>query len=139
MVRSYFRLRPLTVAQQALRMRAYWANFTSKWSAGSVVWSGVLQPTPLSAAYLIRIRYALGSHPETRVVLPTLRDISGGGGIPHTYPDGSLCLYRPSYGEWTSRRFIADTIVPWASLWLAHYELWLATGEWHGGGEHPGR
>ena len=33
--------------------------------------------------------------------------------------------------------FIADTIVPWACEWLLHYEIWLATGEWHGGGEHP--
>jgi hypothetical protein len=33
--------------------------------------------------------------------------------------------------------FIADTLVPWASEWLFDYELWLATGEWYGGGiEH---
>ncbi len=33
---------------------------------------------------------------------------------------------------------LADTILPWASLWLFYYEVWLATGEWVGGGEHPG-
>ena len=32
---------------------------------------------------------------------------------------------------------IADTIVPWTCEWLIHYEIWLATGEWHGGGEEP--
>ena len=30
---------------------------------------------------------------------------------------------------------IADTIVPWTCEWLVHYEIWFATGEWHGGGE----
>ncbi|MDY0295864.1 MAG: hypothetical protein RB296_00975 [Acidobacteriota bacterium] len=33
---------------------------------------------------------------------------------------------------------IAKTIVPWASEWLIFYELWLATGEWLGGGIHAG-
>lgn len=32
---------------------------------------------------------------------------------------------------------IADTIVPWASEWLLHYEYWLSTGTWHGGGHEP--
>ena len=34
--------------------------------------------------------------------------------------------------------WIADTILPWTSLWLYFYELWHATGQWLGGGEHPG-
>jgi hypothetical protein len=29
---------------------------------------------------------------------------------------------------------IADTIVPWTAEWLVHYEIWLVTGEWYGGG-----
>jgi hypothetical protein len=33
---------------------------------------------------------------------------------------------------------LADTIIPLASLWLFYYEVWFATGEWLGGGEHPG-
>jgi hypothetical protein len=34
---------------------------------------------------------------------------------------------------------IADTIVPWVSMWLMHYEIWLATGVWCGSKEeHPG-
>jgi hypothetical protein len=30
------------------------------------------------------------------------------------------------------------TIVPWAVLWLYFFEEWLRSGEWLGGGEHPG-
>jgi len=33
---------------------------------------------------------------------------------------------------------IAITILPWASLWLLYYEIWLLTGEWCGANqEHP--
>jgi hypothetical protein len=34
---------------------------------------------------------------------------------------------------------IADTIVPWTAEWLVHYEIWLMTGEWYGGGDWPPR
>jgi hypothetical protein len=36
---------------------------------------------------------------------------------------------------------VADTTVPWTALWLYHYEVWHATGEWLGGGidHHRGR
>jgi hypothetical protein len=32
---------------------------------------------------------------------------------------------------------IATSIVPWASEWLLHYEIWRATGTWTGGGHEP--
>ena len=55
--------------------------------------------------------------------------------IPHRFHDGSLCLHY--HGEWSSRHSIAATTVPWTVTWLYYYELWLATGEWLGGGIHP--
>ena len=54
--------------------------------------------------------------------------------LPHTYPGNELCLFYP--GEWQHDRFLAVTIVPWTAEWLLHYEIWLATGEWTGGGRH---
>lgn len=35
---------------------------------------------------------------------------------------------------------LVDTIVPWSSEWLFHYEMWKGTGIWFGDGpdaEHP--
>jgi hypothetical protein len=29
---------------------------------------------------------------------------------------------------------LATTVLLWAAEWLMHYELWLVTGQWHGGG-----
>ena len=46
-----------------------------------------------------------------------------------------ICLYR--YSEFNVYKLLADTIIPWTVEWLYFYELWLATGEWLGGGEHP--
>lgn len=56
--------------------------------------------------------------------------------LPHTFFGDELCLY---YGnDWEEHTPIAKTIIPWASEWLYHYEIWLFTGEWTGGGIHPG-
>ena len=32
---------------------------------------------------------------------------------------------------------ISDTIIPWISEWLCHFEYWSITGTWCGGGKHP--
>lgn len=99
-------------------------------------WTGPLQPTPLSRTYTVHVGWDLASAPKVNVLKPELEAVNDQK-IPHRYGDGSLCLYRPGKGEWTDKKLIAYTIIPWACLWLAYYEYWRATGEWHGGGEHP--
>jgi hypothetical protein len=47
-----------------------------------------------------------------------------------------LCLYYRKAQEWNNQLYIADTIIPWTSEWLLHYEFWLASGDWHGRGIH---
>jgi hypothetical protein len=66
---------------------------------------------------------------------PALRKRQADQRIPHTFYDGSICLHL--HEEWTPAMFVADTIIPWLSLWLYHYEVWHATGVWHGGGQEP--
>ena len=98
-------------------------------------WRGVIQPTPLCRTYEIELQYRFERAPEVRVVTPELEERNGKR-PPHLYPGGVLCLYYPRYAEWNSRMAIADTTLPWASEWLFHYEIWLVTGEWYGGGIH---
>jgi hypothetical protein len=81
------------------------------------------------------LRYRLGQQPSVRVLDPVLRLRPGVGALPHVYNEGDLCLSAP--GEWNLSMAIGHTIVPWASEWLLHYEIWHATGEWAGGGRHP--
>ena len=59
-----------------------------------------------------------------------------GESIPHVFGDGTLCLFRFKYHEWNATMSIAETMIPWTALWLYYYEIWHATGEWLGGGEH---
>ena len=82
--------------------------------------------------------FLLGKAPRIWVIEPELRN-RGGSRPEHLYRDGSLCLYYPKYREWSHSMWLARTVVPWASEWLLYYEVWLATGEWRGGGMHLGK
>ncbi len=69
------------------------------------------------------------------ILSPKLTDLPDKD-VPHRFEGGNLCLHYN--GEWDPTMLISETIIPWASEWLLHYELWLATGEWLGGGHDPG-
>lgn len=96
-----------------------------------------LKPTEDSQSYKLRIsarveRIGVNIYP----VKPSIGREYAGKKIPHMYPDGSLCLYYPEYDEWNYSDSWADTLIPWISLWLYYFELWVMTGEWLGGGIH---
>lgn len=105
-------------------------------------WEGDIRPTAMSRLYRVVLKYRLGARP---VVLLQGDNIQGldRTGFPHKFSIDrenhcvSLCLHLTH--EFDSTQLIADTIVPWAVEWLYFYEIWLTTGEWCGGGKHPGR
>lgn len=121
------------LAEQAFVLQSRFLGSTISVGPKCMTWTGTLQPTPLSREYTVRITYELGQFPRVKV-LPRLPSRPGEP-LPHFYREGLLCLHK--VGEWSPRMLIADTIVPWACEWLLHYEIWLATGVWHGGGEDP--
>jgi hypothetical protein len=125
----------LSAAQQAFALHARFPDAKGALKAGRLVWTGLLQPTPLSRSYRVEISYGPGREPRVRV-LESLATREGKS-LPHVFADGTLCLHEP--GEWSNGMYIADTTVPWTAEWLANYEIWLATGDWHGGGEWPPR
>jgi hypothetical protein len=128
---------PLPMHQQIWRMKALYPQFSSTWSCGSIQWVGTVQPTDLAEKYKIRVTYRLSSTPDVHVVTPALESRSATEVIPHLYEGKRLCLFLPRSFEWAATDYIADTTVPWATLWLHYYELWHATGKWLGGGQHP--
>lgn len=91
-----------------------------------------LQPAAMSRVYWVRIFYNPGFRPKVFVKYPRIKNVSGEI-LPHFNPDNTLCLYH-SAKEWTPAMYLAETIVPWTSEWLLHYEIWKGTGEWRGGG-----
>lgn len=119
-------------------MKVAWPAFERvTWSHNKIRWRGSLCPTTMSATYTVHIDYSLElSQPEVRVVEPALRN-RGDVPPPHVYREGFLCLFFTPADEWTHSMFIARTTIPWTATWLYFYEMWHATGEWLGGGEHP--
>lgn len=104
-----------------------------------LVWEGKIQPSILSMVYDIKIEYTIGLDPDIYVISPNPLPLpKNETKLPHIYnhTKQQICLYQRSMNEWNDRRMIAKTIIPWASEWLLHYEIWVATGIWHGGGIH---
>jgi len=126
----------LSVAQQAWILRHAFPRAECRMKCDRLVWRGNLTPSPLSETYKVEISYRLERSPRVRLVYPPLRTFKCQA-CRHLYSDDTLCLYDPRYGEWNAAMRISETIVPWASEWLFHYEIWLRTGQWHGGGDHP--
>lgn len=125
---------PLSLAQQAMILRSRFPESRADLERDRVSWTGTIRPTPCSRDYKVMIVYRWGRYPHVTVVDPSLQP-DPGDPLPHTYRDGSLCLHLKS--EWNSGMAIADTIVPWAAEWLAHYEIWKVRRCWYGD-DHPG-
>jgi hypothetical protein len=117
--------------------------FEVKLAHRKLVARGTLLPNNVTRSYLIRIEYREGKRPEVYVEEPKLsrRPQEPEKAIPHTYEATTLgkerpCCFYPRT-DWDASRPIATTIIPWLMSWLFDYEMWLATGEWFGGGIHP--
>ena len=122
----------LNGSQQSAMLAIQFPSFRQVQRGNPFVWIGKLQPTQLSETYTVRITYEHGTiRPRVEVLDPPLQK-RGNTRIPHTFPDGSICLHLS--GEWNSTQFIHQSIIPWTSTWLYYYEVWLITGEWLGGG-----
>jgi hypothetical protein len=120
--------------RQVIDLRHKFPDATTRWKQGRLTWTGPLQPTPLSDTYTVAITWPGRGRPKVSVLDPAL-EAPGGRRVPHVFSPLELCLHFPE--EWHDSMLISDTIIPWASEWLYFYELWLATGDWHGGGHEP--
>jgi hypothetical protein len=99
--------------------------------ANVLTWVDWISPGPQSREYRVRVTWNGGRPPKVEVLEPVLTPPPGKR-LKHVFPDGSLCLHMPY--TWDGSMRIADTIIPWTHEWLLFHELYLATGEWLGGG-----
>ena len=129
---------PLVV--QAKKLRSYFPDSRFTIKNNILIWKGYLQPTEISLKYWIKVVYQREKHPDIYVLDPKPLVLpQGKTKLKHVYDTKKqhLCIYYKDVQEWDEAKFIADTIIPWTSEWLLHYEIWVATGIWHGGGiEH---
>jgi hypothetical protein len=133
------RTNPLGIRDQKAWFRTRYPGFRCTLEGGQFIAQGQLQPSPVAAVYDVIVEYRVGKWPKAFVPGDQLQPLELGGKIPHTYSPTEPCLFYPSAESWRSDMRLADTIVPWLSLWLEYYEMWRATGEWYGGGIPHGR
>lgn len=138
----YYKSSPLSLIQQKVALCATYKGgvCSIEKKKNQLLWSGKIRPTVLSKEYTVILTYHPGASPKVWVVgddLEKLDDIN----FPHKFDVDvekkmvRICLYRHS--EFNSSKLLANTVIPWTIEWLYYYELWLTTGEWLGGGEHP--
>lgn len=139
---GYTRIRKLDLGTQLLHLRAMkLPGAVGQLRAGLLTFKYTAQPTSISREYSLWLTYRRGDQPDVRVLAPNIPElVADHGRIPHLYEHSHpvrLCLYLPRTREWGPEMSLAQTIVPWSIDWLFYFEVWLATGEWTGGGEHP--
>lgn len=107
---------------------------------GRITWIGPVRGFQMSYNVSVVWNSAKTIPPLVFVRHPTIAPRSGTDwlDIPHLLydpespRDSALCLFDPEQNEWRGSMWISDTIVPWASEWLHHYELWHFDGVWRG-------
>lgn len=139
--RTYLpRKKRLRLIEQKVLLEREYPGTICELRRNKLVWRGVLCPSAFSREYKVQISYDEKTAPRIVVSGDSLRGLDRSN-FPHKYDVDSsnkrvrVCLYLPlelDYGK-----PFADTLVPWTIEWLFHYEIWLATGTWCGGGEHP--
>lgn len=132
------KIHPLNMAMQAGKIKSIFPASNLSFNQNELTWKHTITPSPLSDQYEIKISYIRGKNPNVYVVNPKLTLYPGEDKLPHVYDTKKqwLCIYYRKASEWRSDMHIADTVIPWTSEWLLHYECWLATGIWNGGGIH---
>jgi hypothetical protein len=138
MLSLFPKLKNLNAAQQQCCLKSLYPSGSGAFAQTRLFWKQTVRPSPFSRAYEIQIEYQPGEYPTTRVLQPNLRSLAGARKIPHIYelPGDPLCLFYAKAREWNSSMSLAATIVPWTCEWLFHFEAWLYTNKWEGGGIH---
>ena len=138
--KDYIPKKKIRLFDQMMTLRATYPSASCELRNGTLSWLGKVRPTPLSREYTVVLTYSDSQVPKVWVVGEELQKLDHPS-FPHKYdvdPENNMvriCLYR--YREFTKDKFLANTIIPWTVEWLYFYEIWLATGIWCGGGEHP--
>lgn len=131
----------ISLYHQEGALRSYFPDSeTLRRGETKLVWSHTISPTPLSDSYKVMLHYCKREGARVFVLEPNrLKLAEGKKWLPHVWstPMQELCLFYPDGREFHAGMWFVKSIIPWTSEWLYHYEVWLGSGKWHGGGiEH---
>jgi hypothetical protein len=105
-----------------------------------LVWDQSLQPHALAHRYQCRLEHKLQGYPSLCCLDPALSVLADGRTLPHVnsrMEPVEMCLFMRNSECWNDGMVLADIVLPLAFYWLAHFEDWLYSGVWRGGGTHP--
>lgn len=134
------KIKPIPIGVQAMNIKRIFTNGkVATVHDQHLTWTQTISPSPLGGLYKVKLVYHLNQSPKIFVVDPKPLPLAKGAKkLPHCYDqkEQRLCLYYPDGKEWNKTMLLSATVIPWTYEWLYHYEIWLGTGEWTGGGVH---
>lgn len=137
---DWIKPRKLSVVEQFVSLKRLYPAEDLKLEPKKFVWIGYLKSSPLGNSYKIKIVFDKDKGPDVFVVDPVKLPLAEGKAkLEHVYDQQKqrLCLYYFDDRGWNKTKLLSNTIIPWTIEWLYHYEIWLITSEWLGGGKHP--
>ena len=134
--------RLLSLAAQVHALRARFPDGCGTIKRGRLIWEQSITPHPLAGTYHCRLNYAMREYPHVSCLHPQLSTLAGGRTVPHVYrreEPVEMCLFMRQRECWGDTMSLARVVMPLAYFWLAHFEEWLFSGVWRGGGTHETR
>jgi len=123
---------PVQITQRQVRYRDEELDLSGTRLLDTMTWTGDICPGQLSDTYTVNFEFTDSDHRVYINVIAPVLDPGAADELPHVNHDGTVCLH--DFHEWDQSQPIATTIIPWTYEWLYHYELWMGTGTWTGGG-----
>jgi hypothetical protein len=131
--------KPTPLAAQLLRLMHRFPDGTGQIVRSQLSWDQSIQPHILAHNYLCRLEFKLETYPKVYCLTPALSVLAEGRTLPHVYTRTEpicMCLFMRNRECWNDSMVLADVVIPLAFYWLAHFEEWLYSGVWRGGGTH---
>lgn len=131
--------RHFSLATQLHSLRTRFPEGSGSIVRSRLTWEQTITPHPLSHTYLCRVEYAMRNYPLVYCLDPQLSTLAAGRKLPHVYSRKEpicMCLFMRRQECWNDTMVLARVVLPLAYFWLAHFEEWLFSGVWRGGGTH---
>jgi hypothetical protein len=136
---NHIRRREISLTVQLMNLKRIFPSGTGDVVRDRLVWLHHIRPHPLAHVYLCRVEYCLHQYPRMFVLDPPLTSLTNGRKVPHVRTREepiAMCLFFQDTTCWSPDMLLAEVVVPMAYYWLACFEDWLFTGQWHGGATH---
>jgi hypothetical protein len=132
--------KPSSLTVQLLRLKTRFPHGEGRIRRERLTWNQTICPHTLAHTYRCRLEYAVGEYPKIYCVDPPLSELVSDRELPHVFTHDEpvcMCLFMRTRDCWNDRMLLANIVIPLAYYWLAHFEDWLFSGVWRGGGTHP--